>query len=209
MKVKILIITIILNYLNLLFAQNQIDNMQFDNEYLYAATEQGELAEITITFDETLIGINGNYSFSATDPISEFDISMQMLGQTFGRETDIDGDVIGAPYFNVRNYHTPGATTFALEWVISEIDLPEGIPLFEDGSLGANFSDIIEPSIVSLVLYDNGAFQVNNPTVTTGNRYNVGIDLVVTAVPVPATAWMFVTALAGLAGVSSRRRMKP
>lgn len=33
MKVKILIITIILNYLNLLFAQNQIDNMQFDNEY--------------------------------------------------------------------------------------------------------------------------------------------------------------------------------
>ena len=50
---------------------------------------------------------------------------------------------------------------------------------------------------------------MNNPTVTTGNRYNVGIDLVVTAVPVPATAWMFVTALAGLAGVSSRRRMKP
>ena len=194
---------------------------QLDSDLIYTESSQSHLALITITFDETLIKSDGSYVFSlANNPVSEFDISMNIFGQTFSRGTDIDtnyieppsnsfsdnNDPLGSPYFLIRNYHTPGETELSLEWVISEIDLPEGFPVLVDGTLGDNYTEIVRPDILSIILSGHGDFQQNNATIETGNLYNVGLELVV--VPVPATAWLFATALAGLAGVSSRRQLK-
>ena len=193
---------------------------QLDSDLIYTESSQSHLALITITFDETLIKSDGSYVFSLGNPVSEFDISMSIFGQTFSRETDIDtnyieppsnsfsvnNDPMGSPYFWIRNYDTPGETELSLHWVISEIDLPEGFPLLVDGTFGDNYTEIVRPDILSIILSGHGDFQQNNATIETGNLYNVGLELVV--VPVPATAWLFATALAGLAGVSSRRQLK-
>ncbi|MBQ77034.1 MAG: hypothetical protein CL692_00475 [Cellvibrionales bacterium] len=167
---------------------------------IYASFDdyQGEVGEITLTFDETTL-VDGIGDFGFDDDTSIFDINMTIFGQTFGRDSDLDT----APEWDTPWLEVNG-DTYAITWVISEIDLPESSSILDGGSYGDNYVDIEHPSILSMVIYHEGTLQFNDVNSGSANLYNVGVDIVV--VPVPAAAWLFATALASLAGVSSRRR---
>ncbi len=151
----------------------------------------------SVSYDETLLNSGGTGKFYYTDPVSAFDICLTMFGQTFGRGDDIDRDDFGAPEVYIAN----GVPNY-ISFVVSEVDVPD--PLIDGGSFGVNYTAIDDPQILTIAIYNGGDF-VSSPA---GSEWDFSVSVELVAVPVSATAWLFVRALAGLAGVSSRRRLK-
>ena len=148
----------------------------------------------SVSYDVTLLNSGGTGSFSFDDPISAFDISLTIFGQTFGRGDDIDRDEFGAPEVYIAN----GVPSY-LSFVVSEVDVPD--PIIDGGSFGINYTAINEPQILTIAIY-NGGELVANPAESDWD-FSVGVELV--TVPVPAAVWLFAT---GLAGLFSARRLK-
>ena len=151
----------------------------------------------SVTYDETWLNSGGTGSFAFDDPVSAFDISLTIFGQTFGRGDDIDRDDFGAPEVYIAN----GVPNY-LSFVISEVDVPD--PMIDGGSLGINYTPINDPQILAIAIYNQGGF-VANPAGSAWD-YSVGVELITAPIPVPAAAWLFVSACASLVGVASRRR---
>jgi hypothetical protein len=150
----------------------------------------------SVTYDETWLNSSGTGSFAFLDPVSAFDISLTIFGQTFGRGDDIDRDEWGSPELFIEN-----SVPSFLSFIISEVDVLD--PIIDGGSSGTNYTAIDNPQILTIAIYNGGEF-VANPA-GSDTDFSVGVELF--AVPVPATVWLFATALAGLAGVSNRRRL--
>ena len=87
------------------------------------------------------------------DPVSAFDISLTIFGQTFGRGDDIDRDDFGAPEMYIAN----GVPNY-LSFVVSEVDVPD--PLIDGGSFGVNYTAIDDPQILKIAIYNGGEFCV-------------------------------------------------
>ena len=92
----------------------------------------------SVSYDETLLNSGGTGKFYYTDPVSAFDISLTIFGQTFGRGDDIDRDDFGAPEVYIAN-DVPSYLSF----VISEVDVPD--PIIDGGSFGINYTAINDP----------------------------------------------------------------
>ena len=149
----------------------------------------------SVSYDETLLN-SGTGSFYFADPVSAFDISLTMFGQTFGRGDDIDRDDYGPPEVYIAN----GVPSY-LSFVISEVDVPD--PIIDGASIGINYTAINDPQILAIAIYNQGEF-VANPAGSDWD-FSVGVELITTPVPVPAAVWLFAS---GLAGLFSARGLK-
>ena len=150
----------------------------------------------SVSYDETLLNSSGTGSFYYTDPVSAFDISLTIFGQTFGRGDDIDRDDFGPPEVGIAN----GVPSY-LSFVISEVDVPD--PIIDGASIGINYTAINDPQILAIAIYNQGEF-VANPAGSDWD-FSVGVELITTPVPVPAAVWLFAS---GLAGLFSARGLK-
>ena len=148
----------------------------------------------TVTYDEGMMGSGNSYLYTTDNTISQFDIAFTMFDQTFGRDNDID-DLL-----ELEMYTEP--TDSWISFVVSEIDVPD--PIIDGGSDGFNYTAINNPQILAISLYNSGAFRL--APAGSDWDYDIDVELITTEVPIPASAWLFVTALTGLAGISSRRR---
>ena len=157
---------------------------------------------LTITYNEDLLDSNGNGDFDDSLSSLDFNIDLELFGQHFGLGDDIDE----LPYLEVANF-----VPSYISLVISEVDVPDSL-ILDGGSSFDNYVDIDEPGVLTISSYRYGSF-LHNSSQSAHNLslyglspdgYNMMVELV--TIPVPASAWLFVTALTGLAGVSSRRR---
>ena len=97
----------------------------------------GTLGVGSVSYDETLLnGGTGSFYF-ADHPVSAFDISLTMFGQTFGRGDDIDRDDFGPPEVYIAN----GVPSY-LSFVISEVEVDVPDPIIDGGSFGINYTAI-------------------------------------------------------------------
>lgn len=149
----------------------------------------------SVSYDETLLN-GGTGRFYYTDPVSAFDISLTMFGQTFGRGDDIDRDDFGAPEVYIAN----GVPSY-VSFVISEVDVPD--PIIDGASLGINYTAINDPQILAIAIYNQGSLVANSAG--SDWDFSVGVELITTPVPVPAAVWLFAS---GLVGLFSTRRLK-
>ena len=150
----------------------------------------------SVSYDETLLNSGTGSFYFADHPVSAFDISLTMFGQTFGRGDDIDRDDFGAPEVYIAN----GVPSY-VSFVISEVDVPD--PIIDGGSFGINYTAINDPQILTIAIYNQGSLVANSAG--SDWDFSVGVELITTPVPVPAAVWLFAS---GLAGLFSARRLK-
>ena len=150
----------------------------------------------SVSYDETLLNSGTGSFYFADHPVSAFDISLTMFGQTFGRGDDIDRDYFGAPEVYIAN----GVPSY-VSFVISEVDVPD--PIIDGGSFGINYTAINDPQILAIAIYNQGSLVANSAG--SDLDFSVGVELITTPVPVPAAVWLFAS---GLAGLFSARRLK-
>ena len=149
----------------------------------------------TVSYDEAMLE-SGYYDFSMAETSSQFDISFTIFDQTFDRNNDIDKFEYDSPSLYVSDF-----VPSMLSLVISEIDVPD--PIIDGGSFGVNYIEITNPQILTISLYNLGEF-IASP-VGSAWDYDIGVELITTEVPVPAAAWLFLSAMASLSGRSLPR----
>lgn len=149
----------------------------------------GSVATGTFTYDDSLISSTGSEFLDTTDGLT---VVVDVFGQTF---TDIDDIAKGGTHDWLPEVEFfDGVATFLDFWV-SEVAFEE----YVNGVLEIqpNVVEINQPGVMGF-----GSFQLYS---TGLNTYDGSFEVEVSAVPVPAAAWLFFSGLIGLIGFARRK----
>ncbi|ROS05594.1 putative secreted protein [Sinobacterium caligoides] len=171
-------------------ASSAIVNADFE-VVVSGGTFDGVIGTGTIQYDDVDIGFLPDGDSPAGVQYGQIDISLTVFGQTFTQEDEAAQGVpddLNYPYVYVGG---PNSPITGVNWGIFEANaFPDEI--YRD-------TEITQSGIAGLELLTD--FTLRNDGVYTGqltvNEYS--------AVPIPAAAWLFGSALVGLAGIKRRK----
>lgn len=181
MKLRLLMYTIFMASLALSSIASASTLINFETT-VQSGDFTGTIGTGTLSYDDTILDGSGYGYFYPNDP-SSFNLSFNVFGQTF--TTVNDADFPDYPEFEINNFELD-----YLSFLVSES--------------GPNNTSINKAGIDAFLI--DSFFTLGNDGIYRGDLYVDGV--VVSAVPVPAAAWLFGTGLLGLIGFSRRKKNK-